>query len=140
VILAQHVEARYAVQLLRDHPGGVGYLLKERVEDLDSFARALETVAAGGTVVDADVVATLLGAPAPAAVDDLATLSAREREVLALIAEGRSNPAIADRLQVTTRTVETHVASIFAKLTLPESADDHRRVLAVLSFLRSTPA
>jgi DNA-binding NarL/FixJ family response regulator len=135
VILAQHVEPRYAVQLLRDHPGGVGYLLKERVHDLDAFVRSLRTVAHGGTVVDGEVVAVLLGSRRTT--DALTVLSEREREVLALIAEGRSNPAIAERLVVSQRTVETHVASIFAKLDLPVSADGHRRVLAVLTYLRS---
>lgn len=135
VILAQHVEPRYAVRLLRDHPSGVGYLLKERVQDLDSFVRDLRSVAGGGTVIDAEVVSTLLGAP-PRHSGLLDSLSDREREVLALIAEGRANPAVADLLHLSRRTVETHVASIFAKLGLPESPEDHRRVLAVLSFLR----
>lgn len=139
VILAQHVEPRYAVRLLRDHPGGVGYLLKERVQNLDSFIAALTTVADGGTIIDADVVSTLLGATDGRHREGhLAQLTVREREVLALVAEGRTNPAIAAQLTVTTRTVETHVASIFGKLDLPESPDDHRRVLAVLTYLRDT--
>jgi DNA-binding NarL/FixJ family response regulator len=140
VILAQHVEARFAVDLLRDHPGAVGYLLKERVSDLGSFVDALRTVGSGGTVIDAEVVAALLGAPRHQVEGDLATLSPREVDVLGLIAEGHSNQSIAARLVVTTRTVETHVASIFAKLRLPESPDGHRRVLAVLTYLRGRDA
>ena len=136
VILAQHVEPRYAVRLLRDHPGGVGYLLKERVQNLDRFVESLRAVGEGGTVVDADVVSALLGAPGPRASGDVDALSPRERDVLALVAEGLTNPAVAERLRVSSRTVETHVASIFAKLGLAESPDDHRRVLAVLTYLR----
>lgn len=135
VILSQHAEPRYAVELLRDHPAAVGYLLKERVRDLDAFVDALRTVSGGGTVIDPEVVAVLLGGHRPGA--PLSALSAREREVLALVAEGRSNAAIALQLSVTARTVETHVATIFAKLHLPESPEDHRRVLAVLSWLRT---
>lgn len=137
VILAQHVEARYAVRLLRDHPGGVGYLLKERVQNLDTFIGALIAVGDGGTIIDADAVSTLLGAKDEGDREGrLAKLTHRECEVLALVAEGRTNAAIAAELTVTTRTGETHVASIFAEFTLPESPDDHRRVLAVLTYLR----
>jgi DNA-binding NarL/FixJ family response regulator len=128
LVLAQHVEARYAVRLLRDHPRGIGYLLKDRVVDVAGFLDAVRTVAAGGQVVDPDVVAALLGRTS--------VLSERERDVLALVAEGRSNAAIAERLFVTVRTVETHVAAIFAKLGIADSPEDNRRVLAVLEHLR----
>jgi DNA-binding NarL/FixJ family response regulator len=129
LVLAQHVEARNAVRLLRDHPYGIGYLLKDRVSDVEGFLAAVRTVADGGQVVDPEVVSALLRRT-PA-------LSQRERDVLDLVAQGRSNKAIAALLFVTPRTVETHVASIFLKLGIDDSPDDNRRVLAVLEHLRS---
>jgi DNA-binding NarL/FixJ family response regulator len=131
VILTQHVEPRYAVELLRNHPQGVGYLLKERVTDLGAFTDAVRAVAAQGTVIDPDVISGLLGARRRTL-----DLSPREQDVLTLIAQGRSNTAIADAMVLSPRTVETHVASIFQKLGLAESVEDHRRVLAVLTYLR----
>jgi DNA-binding NarL/FixJ family response regulator len=132
LVLSQYVETAYATELLA---GGerVGYVLKDRVSDIDEFASAVRRVADGGSVLDPSVVAQLMGRQQVA--DPLAVLSPREREVLDLIAEGRSNQAIADRLFVTLRAVEKHVTSIFEKLDLPASSDDHRRVLAVLTYL-----
>lgn len=135
LVLSQYVEEAYAHDLLADGRGGVGYLLKDRVQDLDALRDALETVAAGGSVLDPEVVAQLL--VRRRAVDPLDALSPREREVLALMAEGRSNGAIAERLVVTDGAVEKHVSSIFTKLGLLPSGGDHRRVLAVLAFLRA---
>ena len=134
VVLSQHVEARYAERLLRDHPRGIGYLLKDRVTDIGEFVDAVRRVAAGGAVVDSDVVSALLSRSAAQAT--LSALSAREREVLRLVAEGRSNAAVAAELVLTERTVETHVANIFAKLDLAEAPASNRRVLAVLAHLR----
>ena len=133
LVLSQYVEQLYARELLADRAGGVGYLLKDRVFNDDQFVDAVRTVAAGGTVMDSEVVAKLLGRRARE--EPLARLSAREREVLALMAEGRSNIAIAQRLFVTEKAVSKHSTSIFTKLDLAPSEDDNRRVLAVLAYL-----
>ncbi len=133
LVLSQYVEQLYARELLADRTGGVGYLLKDRVFNDDQFVEAVRTVADGGTVMDPEVVAKLLGRPARQ--EPLARLSAREREVLELMAEGRSNSAIAQRLFVTEKAVSKHSTSIFAKLDLAPSDDDNRRVLAVLAYL-----
>lgn len=133
LIFSQYVETQYAARLLAGGSAGVGYLLKERVLDTADFVEALERVAAGGTALDPEVVNQLVGA-GPAR-GSLHRLSPREREVLALMAEGRSNAAIARQLTVTERAVEKHVANIFLKLDLPVSGADHRRVLAVLRYL-----
>jgi len=134
LVLSHHTEAAFAMRLLADGEGGTGYLLKDSVADPDDLADAVRRVARGGTVVDPAVVAPLVGARrAPA--DPLTDLTEREREVLALMAEGRSNGAIAERLFVTGKTVEAHIASIFSKLGLLPAPDDHRRVLAVLAYL-----
>jgi DNA-binding NarL/FixJ family response regulator len=135
LVLSQYVEQLYARELLADHAGGVGYLLKDRVFNDDQFVDAIRTVAAGGTVMDAEVVAKLLGRRARD--EPLARLSGREREVLELMAEGRSNSAIAQRLFVTEKAVSKHSTSIFTKLGLTPSDDDNRRVLAVLAYLNS---
>ncbi len=135
VLLSQHVETRHSVDLVAS--GKVGYLLKDRVLDVDDFLDALRRVAAGGSALDPEVVATLLGHTRTN--DPLAVLTARESEVLSLMAEGRTNSSIAKRLWLTDRTVETHVASILAKLDLHESADENRRVLAVLTWLGVRP-
>ncbi|MGB6455169.1 MAG: response regulator transcription factor [Streptosporangiaceae bacterium] len=133
LVLSQYVEQLYARELLADKAGGVGYLLKDRVFNDDQFVEAIRTVAAGGTVMDPEVVAKLLGRPGRQ--EPLARLSAREREVLELMAEGRSNSAIAQRLFVSEKAVSKHSTSIFAKLDLAPSDDDNRRVLAVLAYL-----
>ena len=133
LVLSQYVEQLYARELLADGSGGIGYLLKDRVFDGAEFAAAVRRVAGGGTAMDPEVIARLLaGTPAS---DALAALSPREREVLALMAEGRSNAAIAARLVITERAVAKHTASIFLKLGLQPSDDDNRRVLAVLAHL-----
>ena len=134
LVLSQYVEAGYAMDLLADSAEGVGYLLKDRVSDVDQFASAVKRISEGGSVLDPDVVSQLLGRQRRD--DPLAQLTPREREVLELMAEGRSNQAIADRLFITLRAVEKHVTSIFSKLDLPASTEDHRRVLAVLTLLR----
>jgi DNA-binding NarL/FixJ family response regulator len=134
LVLSQYVESAYAVDLLADSAEGIGYLLKDRVSDIEQFASSVRQVAEGGSVLDPAVVGELVGRHRRD--DPLEQLSPREREVLELMAEGRSNQAIADRLFVTPRAVEKHVTSIFSKLDLPTSTDDHRRVLAVLTFLR----
>jgi DNA-binding NarL/FixJ family response regulator len=131
LVLSQYVEERYATELLSDRPHGVGYLLKDRVADLADFLDALERVAAGGSALDPEVVGQLLARSR----HPLALLTAREREVLALMAEGRSNAAIASALVVGEGAVEKHINSIFAKLGLPPADRDHRRVLAVLHYL-----
>ncbi len=140
LVLSQHVQARYALELLSDGTDGVGYLLKERVSDLDELAASLRRVAQGGSVLDPAVISTLVGRRRPSD-DPLEQLTQREREVLALMAEGRSNKAIAERLFVSEHTVEKHVrnifAIIFATLRLPPSPDDHRRVLAVVALLNA---
>jgi DNA-binding NarL/FixJ family response regulator len=133
LVLSQHIETRHVVDLVTAG-GGFGYLLKDRVLDVDDFLEAARRVAEGGTALDPQVVATLLGAPQP--VKALAELTAREAEVLALMAEGRTNGGIARRLWLTEKTVEGHVRSILMKLGLPVNDDDHRRVLAVLAYLR----
>ncbi|MFE3185655.1 LuxR C-terminal-related transcriptional regulator [Streptomyces violascens] len=133
LIFSQYVETKYAAQLVGDGGAGVGYLLKERVVDIGEFVNALERVAAGGTALDPEVVAQLFGASRRAAALD--ALTPREREVLGLMAEGRTNHAIAESFGVSERAVEKHIANIFAKLDLPPSESGHRRVLAVLRYL-----
>jgi DNA-binding NarL/FixJ family response regulator len=135
LVLSQYVEPAYALRLIQDQPERVGYLLKERVFDIATVVDALRRIVDGETVIDPTIVARLVGRRRRQ--DPLADLSEREREVLGLIAEGLSNRAIAARLYVTERTVEAHVTQIFHKLRLPESPDQHRRVLAVLAFLRA---
>ena len=135
LILSQHVEPLYARDLLADARGGVGYLLKDRVSHVSQFIDAVRRVAAGGTALDPDVVAQLLTRH-PAA-DPIQTLTPREREVLGLMAEGRSNIAIAGRMFITDKAVAKHTNNIFAKLQLPPCEDDNRRVLAVLAYLNS---
>jgi len=134
LIVSQYVEQTYAAELLADGRGGVGYLLKDRISDVRDFVDAVRRVASGGTAMDPEVVAQLVarrGRDSP-----LLELTPREREVLALMAEGRTNTAIAETLVVTPGAVEKHVSSIFGKLRLPPSETDHRRVLAVLAYLR----
>jgi DNA-binding NarL/FixJ family response regulator len=138
LVLSQIVEARHALRLFRDSPEGFGYLLKDRVVEVDDFVEAVRRVGRGGTAIDPDVVGQLLGRHAGD--DPLAELTPREREVLALMAEGRSNKAICAKLFLSPKTVETHVNSIFLKLRLVQAPDDHRRVLAVLRYLASTEA
>jgi DNA-binding NarL/FixJ family response regulator len=138
LVLSQIVEARHALRLFRETPEGFGYLLKDRVVDLDDFLDAVHRVGRGGTAIDPEVVAQLLGGRPKD--DPLAELTRREREVLGLIAEGRSNKAICAKLFLSPKTIETHVNSIFGKLGLLPASDDHRRVLAVLAYLRGTSA
>jgi DNA-binding NarL/FixJ family response regulator len=135
LVLSQYVEAVQAAHLLGDGARGVGYLLKDRVSDLDTLADAIRRVASGGSVVDPDVVSRLLSSRRQRGVLD--DLTAREREVLGLIAEGHSNTAIGDRLSISLKTVETHIGTIFSKLELFPGPDDDRRVRAVLAYLRS---
>jgi DNA-binding NarL/FixJ family response regulator len=134
LVLSQHIETRHIVELVTEG-GGFGYLLKDRVLDVDDFLDAARRVAEGGSALDPQVVATLINAPAP--VRALGELTPREHEVLALMAEGRTNAGIARRLWLTEKTVETHVRTILMKLGLQVSDDDHRRVLAVLAYLRA---
>jgi DNA-binding NarL/FixJ family response regulator len=134
LLLSQHIETTESTELVAT--GAFGYLLKDRVLDLDDFLDAVRRVAAGGSALDPEVVAALLAAAHPE--PPYAQLTDREREVLALVAEGRSNAAVASRLHTTERTVETHVRHIFLKLGLYDSTDDHRRVLAVLAYLRNS--
>jgi DNA-binding NarL/FixJ family response regulator len=136
LMLSQYIETRYAAQLLTGNAAGVGYLLKDRVADVAEFVDALTRVAAGGTALDPEVVSQLLGAQRHART--LAELTPREREVLALMAEGRSNTGIAAALTITEGVVEKHVANIFTKLDLPQTGSDNRRVLAVLRYLAAT--
>src|SRR5216117_1252891 len=136
VVLSQYVEAEYALDLLSESAEGVGYLLKDRVSDVGEFAAAVRRVGEGGSALDPAVVSQLVGRRRRD--DPLEELTPREREVLGLMAEGRSNQAIAESLVITLRAVEKHVTSIFSKLRLPASAEDHRRVLAVLTYLGST--
>ena len=135
LVLSQYVEQLYARELLADQEGAVGYLLKDRVFNDDQFVDAIRTVAGGGTVMDPEVVSKLLGRRSRD--EPITRLTAREREVLELMAEGRSNSAIAQRLCITEKAVGKHSTSIFMKLDLAPSADDNRRVLAVLAFLNS---
>ena len=130
LVVSQYVEHAYATELLAEGGGGVGYLLKDRIMNVDDFVDAVRRVAEGGTALDAEVVAQLVSRRGP-----LDALSPREREVLGLMAEGRSNAAIASSLVLSLGAVEKHIASIFSKLRLPPSPDDHRRVLAVLAYL-----
>jgi DNA-binding NarL/FixJ family response regulator len=136
LVLSQYVRASYALELLSDGTDGLGYLLKERVSDLGELASSVERIGNGGSALDPAVVEQLVGRPRRSD-DALEHLSDREREVLALMAEGRSNKAIAEQLFVTEHTVEKHVKSILGTLRLPQSPDDHRRVLAVLTYLHS---
>ena len=135
LVLSQYVEPHHAVQLLQDGAGGVGYLLKDRVADVHKVLDAVRRVAAGGSVIDPEVVAQLVGRRRTR--DPIQELTERERQVLALMAEGRSNQAIGERLFLSPKTVEAHVHSIFTRLGLHAAPDDHRRVLAVLAFLRA---
>ena len=135
LVLSQYVEEGYALDLVGESAEGTGYLLKDRVADIERFVESVRRVGEGGSALDPEVVANLLGRRRDD--DPLAELTGREREVLALMAEGRSNQAIAQQLVVTERAIEKHVTSIFGKLNLVPAADDHRRVLAVLTFLRS---
>jgi DNA-binding NarL/FixJ family response regulator len=133
LVFSQYIETRYAADLLATSPGGVGYLLKDRVANVAEFTDAITRIAAGGTALDPEVVSGLLNASRHASA--LRALTAREQDVLALMAEGRSNGAIADRIAVSERAVEKHISNIFTKLCLPPSDSDHRRVLAVLAYL-----
>jgi DNA-binding NarL/FixJ family response regulator len=135
LVLSAYIEEAYALELVAESAAGLGYLLKDRVSDVDTFIEAIRRVADGGSALDPEVVSRLVGRHRRD--DPLAELTPREREVLELMAEGRSNAAIAERLVVTERAVEKHVTSIFSKLDLPPTAEDHRRVLAVLTFLRA---
>lgn len=135
LVLSQYVETRQAIRLLHHSPARVGYLLKDRVSDIAEFIDAVRRISRGGSVIDPDVVAQLLQHRGDNSA--LADLTGREQDILALIAEGRSNRAICERLFLSPKTVETHVGSIFAKLGLPPATDDHRRVLAVLMYIRN---
>jgi DNA-binding NarL/FixJ family response regulator len=135
LMFSQYIETRYAAELLADDAAGIGYLLKDRVADVSDFVEALVRVASGGTALDPEVVTQLLGASRHT--DSISVLSAREKEVLSLMAEGRSNAAIANALVISEGAVEKHVANIFMKFDLPVSQSDHRRVLAVLRYLES---
>ena len=136
LVLSQYVEPSYALQLLEESAEGVGYLLKDRVADVTEFADAVRRVAEGGSALDPTVVSQLVGRRRKT--NPIEDLTPREREVLELMAEGRSNQAIGERLFITPRAVEKHVTSIFGKLRLPATAEDHRRVLAVLAFLHES--
>jgi DNA-binding NarL/FixJ family response regulator len=135
LVLSQYVEEGYALELVGDSAGGVGYLLKDRVADVERFIDSVKRVAEGGSALDPEVVSQLVGRARRD--DPLEGLTPREREVIGLMAEGRSNHAIAEQMIVTERAVEKHVTSIFAKLDLPPAPEDHRRVLAVLAFLKA---
>ena len=135
LVLSQYIEEQYAIELIGEASEGIGYLLKERITDVSTLLEAVHRVASGGSVIDPLVVSQLLRRHRQQ--DPLEELSEREREVLELMAEGRSNHAIASRLVISERAVEKHVTSIFSKLKLPPAEDDHRRVLAVLTFLRA---
>ena len=135
LVLSQFLEGRYALDLVGDNAAGVGYLLKDRVGELGTFLEAVRRVAAGGSALDPQVVQRMIGRPRhDSPIDDL---TPREREVLALMAEGRSNPGIAEQLFVTVAAIERHVTNIFSKLDLRAAPEDHRRVLAVLQYLKS---
>jgi DNA-binding NarL/FixJ family response regulator len=133
LVLSQYIEEEYASELIGDRADGVGYLLKDRVADFDGFADAVRRVGEGGSALDPEVVSMMLGRKRD---EPLAELTPREREVLGLMAEGLSNAALAERLVVTERAIEKHVTSIFGKLRLPPTGETHRRVLAVLAYLR----
>jgi DNA-binding NarL/FixJ family response regulator len=135
LVLSQYVEPTYAMELLAESAEGVGYLLKDRVSDVNEFADAVRRVGEGGSALDPTIVSQLVGRRRRD--DPIDQLTPREREVLGLMAEGRSNSGIAEQLVVTERAVEKHVTSIFSKLRLPAASEDHRRVLAVLAYLRS---
>src|SRR3954469_24452864 len=135
LVLSQYVEEAYALELLSESTERTGYLLKDRVADVDTFTDAVRRVAGGGSALDPEVVSLLLGRRGRE--DPLEVLTAREREVLALMAEGRSNAAMADAMVISERAVEKHVTSIFSKLNLTPTVEDHRRVLAVLAYLRA---
>jgi DNA-binding NarL/FixJ family response regulator len=135
LVLSQYVEESYAMELLAENAAGLGYLLKDRVADVNAFVDAVRRVAAGGSALDPEVVSQLMGRKRRD--DPLEELTPRERDVLALMAEGRSNQAIAEELVVTERAIEKHITSIFGKLDLAAAPQDHRRVLAVLAYLRS---
>jgi len=135
LVLSQYVETRQAIKLLQHAPQRIGYLLKDRVSDIAEFAATLRRIAGGGSAIDPEVVGQLLRRRAEDT--GVASLTGRERDILALIAEGRSNHAICARLHLSPKTVDTHVGSIFAKLGLLPAADDHRRVLAVLMYIRN---
>jgi DNA-binding NarL/FixJ family response regulator len=135
LVLSQYIEQQFALELLGENAAGVGYLLKNRVSDLERFTDAVRRVAEGGSSLDPEVVSQMLGRRRVA--DPLAALTSREREVLGLMAEGRSNQGIAENLVISERAVEKHVTSIFTKLDLPPAVEDHRRVLAVLAFLKT---
>jgi DNA-binding NarL/FixJ family response regulator len=134
LVLSDYLEPEFATRLLRSGTPGRGYLLKDSVTDLDRFAESIRRVAAGESVVDSRIISRVIGSPRVH--DPLAELTEREREILALMAEGRSNRAIAEQFVISERTVESHVGSVFGKLGLPDRPDDHRRVLAVLAYLR----
>ena len=136
LVLSQYVRPSYAIELVRDGAERLGYLLKDRVSDIAQLTDSVRRVAEGGSVLDPSVVAQLVGRPRTGD-DPLADLTEREREVLALMAEGRTNKAIAERLWITEHTVEKHIKNIFGELRLPSTPDDHRRVLAVLTYLDS---
>ncbi len=135
LVLSQYLEESYALDLVADSAEGVGYLLKDRVAEIERFTESVRRVGSGGSALDPEVVSHLLGRRRHE--DPLEVLTAREREVLGLMAEGRSNIAIAENLVVTERAVEKHVTSIFSKLDLPPTAEDHRRVLAVLTYVKA---
>jgi DNA-binding NarL/FixJ family response regulator len=137
VVLSQYLESTYAMRLLEGGSAGRGYLLKDRVSDLAEFVAAVRRVGAGGSVVDPEVIAALVQRPAGGN-GDLDELSVREREILGLMAEGRSNAGICDQLVLSRRTIESHVRTIFLKLGLAPTDDDHRRVMAVLTYLRES--
>jgi len=134
LVLSHHVETRQAIKLLQDNTQRVGYLLKDRVSEISEFTEAVHRIARGGSVIDPEVVAHLLRRRAGGA---LAGLTSREHDILTLMAQGRSNRAICDRLFLSPKTVETHIGAIFAKLGLLPAADDHRRVLAVITYLKN---
>lgn len=135
LVLSQHVETHYAMQLLADNASGVGYLLKDRLADIHEVIDAIRHVAAGRSVIDPTVVSTLIGRRREA--DPMDELTERERAVLALMAEGRSNRAIGERLFLSPKTVEAHISNIFSKLGIEDTPDDNRRILSVLAYLRA---